>query len=217
MYSSETSMTSSPLGSISPRSLPKHKFTLEDDNKLIDIIQHIGTSSWDEIAKRMGNRNKRQCKERWENYLSPEINSEPFTEQEDNLLLAKVKEIGTKWVALKKYFNKRTDAALKYRWQLLDRKIKKQEKLESRRGKQCHTMVNKPSPAKVQLSTPVSEPVIGEFKPLSQQPMCENPQFIMPIQAWPYQVQEAPVPAYNEINDYDLVESELNDSYMEIL
>lgn len=110
---------------ISPRSLPKKKFTEEDDAKLIQIVQRLGTKSWTEISKAMGDRNQRQCKERWENYLNPEINNNPWTKEEDNLLIQKQLEIGSKWVTIARFFYHRTDAAVKNRWQMLARKQKK--------------------------------------------------------------------------------------------
>ena len=114
---------------ISPRSLPKKKFTIEDDTKLKRIIQEIGTKSWIEVAAKMGGRNARQCKERWENYLNPYINNTPFSQEEDDLLIQKQKELGSKWVTISHFFDRRTDAAVKNRWQMLDRKEKKKKKL----------------------------------------------------------------------------------------
>ena len=114
---------------ISPRSLPKKKFTEQDDEKLKQVIQEIGTKSWIEVANRMGDRNPRQCKERWENYLNPSINNNPFTKEEDELLIRKQKELGSKWVTISHFFERRTDAAVKNRWQMLDRKEKKLKKL----------------------------------------------------------------------------------------
>ena len=117
---------------ISPRSLPKRKFTDEDDKKLISVVAELGTRSWVDISNAMGDRNPRQCKERWENYLNPEINNNPWSKDEDDLLLQKQKEIGSKWVIISQFFDHRTDAAVKNRWQLLERRIKKAENLKQR-------------------------------------------------------------------------------------
>lgn len=113
---------------ISPRSLPKQKFTEADDQKLISVVNQIGTKNWQEVAQMMGDRNARQCKERWENYLSPDINRDPWTQEEDDLLIEKQKEIGSRWVTIAKFFNHRTDAAVKNRFQMLERKQRKLEK-----------------------------------------------------------------------------------------
>ena len=134
MFSSESaspveySLGAAPFKAVSPRSLPKQKFTDEDDQKLRLIVQQFGTKSWTDIAAAMGNRNPRQCKERWENYLDPTINKGPWTKAEDDLLIEKQLQLGSKWVTIARFFNRRTDAQVKNRWQLLDRKMKKQSR-----------------------------------------------------------------------------------------
>ncbi|EAY22725.1 Myb-like DNA-binding domain containing protein [Trichomonas vaginalis G3] len=136
---------------ISPRSLPKQKFTDEDDQKLRNVIKELGTKNWSDIAAAMGNRNARQCKERWENYLSPSINNTPFTPEEDALLLEKQKEIGSKWVTMKNYFDRRTDAALKNRWQMLIRKQKKLQNISMKKS-----AANKRRMPKFEFPTPIN-------------------------------------------------------------
>lgn len=117
-----------PFFGISPRSLPHQKFTDADDQRLRKVVAEIGTASWQDVANKMGNFNKRQCKERWEKYLSPDINSSQFTPEEDKLLLEKQKSMGSKWVAMMPFFDRRTDAALKNRFQVLQRMMNKAEK-----------------------------------------------------------------------------------------
>ena len=137
---------------ISPRSLPKKKFTEEDDQKLREIIARIGTSSWIEVAKAMGDRNSRQCKERWENYLDPTINTSPWTQEEDDLLIQKQLEIGSKWVTIAHFFNRRTDAQVKNRWQMLDRKMKKMQKAKTVQSSTSY--VSPPQPQQVNEQEP---------------------------------------------------------------
>ena len=116
------------------RSMPKNKFTPEDDERLKDIVNLYG-NNWELVSKKMGNKNVRQCKERWENYLSPSINRGPWTEEEDKKLIEKQKEIGSKWVKIAMSFPGRTDASVKNRWQMLDRKQRKQNNLFIRKKK----------------------------------------------------------------------------------
>jgi hypothetical protein len=73
----------------------------------------------------MRNRNPKQCKERWANYLSPDVCLLPWTDEEDQILLTKVAESGAKWVQLKAFFPKRSDANLKNRWFILMRRARK--------------------------------------------------------------------------------------------
>ena len=103
---------------------PKQQFTLDEDRELQGFVQQYGANDWDIISKLMKNRNARQCKERWTKYLSPDLNNSPWTNAEDKLLLSKVQELGQKWVKISKYFDKRTDANLKNRWNVLLRRAK---------------------------------------------------------------------------------------------
>ena len=132
MFSSESaspveySLGAAPFKAVSPRSLPKQKFTEDDDRKLIQLVQQFGTKSWAEVAAAMGNRNQRQCKERWMNYLSPMVRNTPWTPEEDELLKQKVSELGQKWVRIAKFFPMRTDINIKNRYLVLMRRSRKE-------------------------------------------------------------------------------------------
>jgi hypothetical protein len=73
----------------------------------------------------MFNRNSRQCKDRWEYYLSPKVDLSLWTKEEDNLLIQKRKEYGAHWMKIHAFFPKRTDTALKNRWTFLHKQIQK--------------------------------------------------------------------------------------------
>ena len=73
---------------------PKSKFTPQEDQKLRDLVSRYGENDWVTISKMMGTRNQRQCRERWTNYLSPNICFAPWSSQEDELLKKLHEEIG---------------------------------------------------------------------------------------------------------------------------
>jgi hypothetical protein len=82
-------------------------------------VNDHGTRNWSLIAMLMENRNERQCKERWENYLSPKVNQSIWSQNEDQMLVQKAKEIGKKWVCISSLFSNRTDIQCKNRWNFL--------------------------------------------------------------------------------------------------
>lgn len=100
----------------------RNPFSHEEDVLLSAIVQKYGIQDWVFIASLMPNRNSRQCRERWFNYLSPSINTAEWTEEEDKLILEKYNEIGSKWVQMMKYFQNRTDIMLKNRYQVILRR-----------------------------------------------------------------------------------------------
>ncbi|EAY09222.1 Myb-like DNA-binding domain containing protein [Trichomonas vaginalis G3] len=100
------------------------KFSEEEDRKLIQIVQTMGTNDWKKIAAHLKTRNARQCRERWNNYINPDLNESEWTVDEDELLIKLQKEYGTAWNKIAKYFDKRSDNALRNRWMRLKRLLK---------------------------------------------------------------------------------------------
>ena len=101
------------------------KFIPKEDKQLRRLVEEFG-ENWNEIVKHMPNRNVRQCRERWNNYLDPNINKDPWTEEEDNLLLEKQQTFGNKWTTIVQYFdrefNRRTEYQLRDRYNVLRRR-----------------------------------------------------------------------------------------------
>ena len=104
----------------------KMKFSPEEDEKLKLLVLQHGTNSWSLIAQLMGTRNLRQCRERWNNYLNPALRTEPWTIEEDKLLVEKYAEYGPRWNKIAKFFNNRSDNNIRNRWQLMLRQWERQ-------------------------------------------------------------------------------------------
>jgi hypothetical protein len=71
---------------------------------------------WEAVATKMEGRSARQCRERWVNYLAPTIRSEPWTEEENRLLVDKINELGHCWATIGQFFNGRSENDVKNRW-----------------------------------------------------------------------------------------------------
>lgn len=93
----------------------KHKFTPEEDETLKRLVQQYGYD-WKVIAAILKNRNARQCRDRWKNYLRPEVNLRQWSPEEDALLIQKYQEYGRQWSIIAKSFPDRTDIHIKNRW-----------------------------------------------------------------------------------------------------
>lgn len=93
----------------------KLKFTTEEDKKLRELVEQFGENQWNIISHKMKNRNQRQCRERWKNYLSPELNNDDWSEQEDVILLAKFTEFGPKWKKISLFLKNRTANSIRNR------------------------------------------------------------------------------------------------------
>jgi hypothetical protein len=77
----------------------------------------------------MPGKNARQCRERWINYLKPDLNTEGWTHEDDFLLVQKCAELGRKWVQIAAFFPNRTDSMVKNRFNKLYRRERKQYEL----------------------------------------------------------------------------------------
>lgn len=103
------------------KSHQKIKFSQEEDQKLIELVNLYGENNWGTITLFMQGRNIRQCRERWKHYLSPYVSNAPWTEIEDQLLIQKYIEYGPKWKKIAEFFPKRTYINIKNRFLLKKR------------------------------------------------------------------------------------------------
>lgn len=69
-------------------------------------------------------RNGKQCRERWVNFLNPDIKKDPFSLKEDIFLLEKRLEIGNKWAEIIKSMSGRTENNIKNRFNMLLKNMK---------------------------------------------------------------------------------------------
>lgn len=89
------------------------KFSKEQDIRLINLVNLIG-EQWNLIARTFKNKSAKQCKNRWINYLSPNVNKEPWTEEEDELLKSLVQTHGQLWKKISSFFNGRSPGDIRY-------------------------------------------------------------------------------------------------------
>jgi 23S rRNA U2552 (ribose-2'-O)-methylase RlmE/FtsJ len=111
-------------GPAEPAKKYRKVFNQFEDEQLVKLIGRFGRRSWDVVASYMPNRSARQCRDRWKFYLCPSVNRAPWTAEEDQLLLAKYRELGPRWSALCQFFENRSLNNIKNRWNSVVRKIK---------------------------------------------------------------------------------------------
>jgi hypothetical protein len=93
---------------------------------LCRVVETLGSDNWQAVAAQIPGRKARQCRDRWLNYLSPAVVNGRWTPAEDDLLRAKYDQFGTTWKHIAAFFPSRTDINVRSRWQVLQRRAKKQ-------------------------------------------------------------------------------------------
>ena len=97
-------------------SLIKGSWTREEDEMIIEFVKQYGTKNWTKLATLLPGRIGKQCRERWRNHLDPDVNRNPWTEEEDNILIEMHEKIGNQWVKIAEYLPGRSDNSIKNRW-----------------------------------------------------------------------------------------------------
>jgi hypothetical protein len=99
-----------------PKRGKRNSFTPEEDARLVELVTDHPSDSWAAIAAQFPGRSARQCRERWNDYLNPNIRMEPWTEQEDELLLVQIERFGHQWKMIATGFAQRSASDIKNRW-----------------------------------------------------------------------------------------------------
>ena len=70
----------------------KCKFSSEEDKKLAEVVEKLGAKRWKVIASFIDGKTARQCRDRYTNYLRPDLVFDRWTPEEDLLLIQKYYE-----------------------------------------------------------------------------------------------------------------------------
>lgn len=164
----------------------KIKFTAEEDAKLLSLVQIHGAKDWIRISQLMGTRNARQCRERFKNYINPDLRKDQWSAEEDKLLEEKFAEYGAKWNKISRFFVNRSDNNIRNRWMMIERhraktSISSQKILVPKVPDDTVSPIS-PPPQIQHYVTPIVMPVVKEFAPIHMGVSSESLN-IMSIQA----------------------------------
>ncbi|KAK8891111.1 hypothetical protein M9Y10_028316 [Tritrichomonas musculus] len=111
--------TANPYTQFAPINMPiteapqRTRFTKAEDELLKQLVNSQEQPNWNEIAIHMKHRTARQCRERYNNYLRPNLINGPWTPEEDELLIDLYDKYGPKWALISQSFNSRSPVNIK--------------------------------------------------------------------------------------------------------
>ncbi|KAK8840039.1 hypothetical protein M9Y10_030971 [Tritrichomonas musculus] len=112
----------------------RNPFSKEEDQQILQLVQYFGVNdknNWYFIASQLKGRSPRQCRERYQLFLSDQVRKNAkWSSEEDEILLSKYQIYGPHWKQLEQFFVGRTSYNIKNRFISLSRRMKPSEDKE---------------------------------------------------------------------------------------
>jgi myb proto-oncogene protein len=96
--------------------LQKGSWTQQEDETIMSHVATHGCKSWKKLSSLLPGRVGKQCRERWLNHLNPDLSREPWTPEEDYLLMQLHEKHGNHWSRIASMMPSRAHNAIKNRW-----------------------------------------------------------------------------------------------------
>ena len=93
----------------------RSRFSASEDRKLQTLVKRYGTADWTIISENIPHRSPRQCRDRWNHYISPQANTSEWLEYEDEIIIDGLKKYGKHWTYIASLLPGRSSVAVRNR------------------------------------------------------------------------------------------------------
>ena len=118
IVASATSSTSEECSGRGDLESPKKRsWSPAEDRVLVDAVQLLGIHvGWSAISGLVPGRTPKRCRERWVNHLTAGIRRDPWSSEEDQILVDAQRKLGNTWTTITELLPGRTANNIKNRW-----------------------------------------------------------------------------------------------------
>lgn len=120
----------------------KGQWTVDEDKLLLDAMATFqGHICWEELSKKIPGRTAKQCRERWQFRLHPDVSKMPFQPWEDDFIINERLTNGNHWARIASMLPGRTSCAVKNRWYTV---LRNRKSASQPRKPKCYTNYTTP-------------------------------------------------------------------------
>jgi hypothetical protein len=142
--------------------MTRSRFRPQEDELLRLLVSQSETRCWTKIASQLPGRNVRQCRDRWNHYLSRTPHAGQWTPEEDALLRTKAVGRPWEWQQMADFFPNRSERDVQMRWALIKRGPKKGEEDPGGTDTQSTAVAPAPETPAPAPSAPSESPDLGD-------------------------------------------------------